>query len=622
MMGSRFRFILTIFFVSTYLVQKGSSQNVVAVKVQNLFKMQHGLGWPHTLRVAQGNEALLKLDRTLEQQNSCEITPPSGLTFNINSPPSTRYTKWTDGCGVRVRNVTMNDEGRWRLTANGSNKLTGWTELFVEESKTSYSASPISLQDGQTEAKIELTTLENSYCLVKKPFAESSLVPGQCSVTLDRTTRAIQGVWNVQLGLPGQIVELELQRQITVETERLDVGYVTDKIENKMHLYCNILHTSKNITFCRFQKSSENIGYNVVDGLSDGRHSYYGEGFAKKHCGITIEKPTAKDYGTWRCSVGVQMWEGTTIRSQPPMQALVSVAPDTRSSRIARELQNSEMEDIRTIFVQKNMTFTIMCRASISLSYCWFQHPNGTQYTPGRLETDDQLFWYTGENLQVGDCGISFAHVTSEDAGKWTCHMGPREQLGVEIIDSVFLRVTGPLAANKKEVVANIGGSATLFCHTANGNRPLEYCRFLSPTFVGIRVDQSVSESSAILNRYYFTPNRSLDYGDCSLTINPVYEEDIGEWTCAALINEEILESRDHITVYASVASAPQFTAGIVGMSVGVVLLLVALAGVLWYRRYRPTFPWSRTRAPSSMNNFSMNTRTSNASSLESDRSN
>ncbi|KPJ01911.1 hypothetical protein RR46_05120 [Papilio xuthus] len=584
--------------------------------------MQHGLGWPHTLRVAQGNEALLKLDRILEKQNSCEITPPSGLTFNVNSPPNTRYTKWTDGCGVRIRNVSMNDEGRWRLTAHGSNKLTGWTELFVEESKLSYTASPISLQDGQTEAKIELTTLENSYCLVKKPFAESSLVSGHCSVTLDRTTRAIQGVWNVQLRLPGQIAELELQRHITVETERLDVGYITEKSEDKMHLYCNILHTSKNITFCRFQKSSENIGYNVVDGLSDGRRSYFGEGFAKKHCGMTIEKPTAKDYGTWRCSVGVQMWVGTTIRSQPPMQALISVAPDSRSSRITRDLQNSKMEDIRTIFVQNNMTFTIMCRATISLSYCWFQHPNGTQYTPGRLESENQLFWYTGENFQVGDCGISFAHVTPEDAGKWTCHMGPREQLGVEIMDSVLIRVTGPLAANKKEVVAQIGGSATLFCHTANGNRPLDYCRFLSPTFVGIRVDQTVNESSAILNRYYFTPNRSLDYGDCSLTINPVHEDDIGEWTCAALISEEILESRDSITVYASVESATRFTAGIIGMSVGVVVLLMALVGVLWYRRYRPTFFWRRRNAASSMDNISMNTHTSNTGSVESDRRN
>lgn len=87
--------ILTLFFVnkflvSIYLVQNGSSQNVVDVKVQNLFKMQHGLGWPHTLRVAQGNEALLKLDRILENQNSCDITTPSGLSFNVNNPPNSR----------------------------------------------------------------------------------------------------------------------------------------------------------------------------------------------------------------------------------------------------------------------------------------------------------------------------------------------------------------------------------------------------------------------------------------------------------------------------------------------------------------------------------------------------
>lgn len=52
--------------------------------------MQHGLGWPHTLRVAQGNEALLKLDRILENQNSCDITTPSGLSFNVNNPPNSR----------------------------------------------------------------------------------------------------------------------------------------------------------------------------------------------------------------------------------------------------------------------------------------------------------------------------------------------------------------------------------------------------------------------------------------------------------------------------------------------------------------------------------------------------
>ena len=54
--------------------------------------------------------------------------------------------------------------------------------------------------------------------------------------------------------------------------ERLDVGYVREADNHKLHLYCNILHTTKNITFCRFQKTTEVSGFNVLDGLSDGRY--------------------------------------------------------------------------------------------------------------------------------------------------------------------------------------------------------------------------------------------------------------------------------------------------------------------------------------------------------------
>ncbi|CAG5056006.1 unnamed protein product [Parnassius apollo] len=600
--------VIALFFVTICMVQRVLSQDLINIEVKNLLKMQHGLGWPYVLRVAEGNEALLRLDKKLEDLKSCDITTPFGLTFDVQSPPSNRYAKWSDGCGVRIRSIAMTDEGRWRMTATaGNNSFTGWSEVYVEESKSTYSAAPIALRDGETETEVELTSLENSYCLVSKPFSESSLVPGHCSVTLDRATRAIQGSWNILLGLPGQVSELEVQRQVTVETERLDVGYVYDRSENKLHLYCNILHTSKNITFCRFQKTSESFGYNIGDGLSDGRHSYYGDGFALKQCGLTLENPTANDYGTWRCSVGVQMWEGNVIRPQTPMQALISVPQDAVGLRIAGQIRNSDDEDVRTIFVQSYMPFTITCKANVSLSYCWFQHPNGTQYTPAQRLDEEQLFWYTGESLQTGDCGITFSHTTSEDAGKWICHMGPRDQLGIEITDHVVLRVTGSLAANKKEVGTNIGRTATLYCHTANGNRPLDYCRFLSPNFVGIRIDESVTENSAILNRYYFTPNRSLDYGDCSLTISPVNEEDIGVWTCAALIDQETLEGRDVITLYIDASTAPLFTAGIVGISLGAVVLVVALVGVLLYKRYWPKLPWRRTSSPSSsVDNFSM----------------
>lgn len=49
---------------------------------------------------------------------------------------------------------------------------------------------------------------------------------------------------------------------------------------------------------------------------------------------MTIEQPTSQDYGTWRCSVGVQQWIDNAIRQQSPMQALISVTPTGRTSKI------------------------------------------------------------------------------------------------------------------------------------------------------------------------------------------------------------------------------------------------------------------------------------------------
>ncbi|XP_072942095.1 uncharacterized protein [Epargyreus clarus] len=544
--------------------------------------MQQGIGWPHTLNVTEGNEALLRLSSPLANQQSCDVTTPTGLSFNVQSPPSNRFESWSDSCGVRVRNIGKADEGRWRLTATrGDHSITGWTEVHVRDKIPSYSGSPISLQDGEMKATIDLTTLHNSYCIVAKPFSESSLVPGHCSVTLDRATRAVQGNWNVLLGLPGQVSELPVSRQIAVETERLDVGYVHDTSAYKLHMYCNVLHTTKNITFCRFQKTSESFGYNIVDGLSDGSHSYYGEGFPQRQCGMTIENPSPQDYGTWRCSLGLQMWVGTNIVQQNPMQALISVAPNTRSN----DFRNNGNEK-RKIFVQENMSFTIMCRAQVSLQYCWFQHPNGSQFTPLKLENEQQPFWYSGESLQTGDCGITFKNSANEDAGDWICHMGPRDQLGLEVTDQVEVRVTGPLAANDQEIEVAIGGEATLYCHTANGKRPLDYCRFLSPKRIGINIDSRITEANAILDRFYFTPGRKLDYGDCSLNIKRVLPEDVGEWACAAVINTESVESIDKI-VLSVPQNAPQLRAGIIGMSVGLVVLGSILVAFMWYK-YRP----------------------------------
>ncbi|XP_047989250.1 uncharacterized protein LOC125228638 [Leguminivora glycinivorella] len=351
--------------------------------------MQQGLGVPHSLQVAAGHEALMRLRKELPNPK-CTVTTPMGVVFDVKTPPDSRFESWSGNCGLRVRNVALADEGRWRLTAtSGDQTISGWIEVYVEADKTSYTAPPISLQDGQSHANVELTTLDSMYCMVAQPASESSLVPGHCEVTLDRITRAVKGNWDVLLGLPGKINELHVQRQVAVEAERLDVGYIHDTNANKIHLYCNILVTEKNITFCRFQRTNAASGYNVMDGLSDGAHSYYGQGFDQRHCGMTIEEPTAQDFATWRCTVGVQALEGSIIQQKTPLQALISVSS---SNRMVRSTDSTDDTEIPTVFTQLDKEFTVMCRADRALRYCWFQHPNGEQYTPLPLVDENQVF--------------------------------------------------------------------------------------------------------------------------------------------------------------------------------------------------------------------------------------
>lgn len=47
------------------------------------------------------------------------------------------------------------------------------------------------------------------------------------------------------------------------------------------------------------------------------------------HCGITVERPTAQDFSSWRCSVGVTEYDRDNVLQRSAMQALISVTPQT-----------------------------------------------------------------------------------------------------------------------------------------------------------------------------------------------------------------------------------------------------------------------------------------------------
>lgn len=72
---------------------------------------------------------------------------------------------------------------------------------------------------------------------MEQPFSEGSLVAGHCGVSLPRATRAVQGVWNVFLGIPGRVQEVHIERQVNVKGEcKIIITYKT-AIHNVINMF-------------------------------------------------------------------------------------------------------------------------------------------------------------------------------------------------------------------------------------------------------------------------------------------------------------------------------------------------------------------------------------------------
>ena len=71
-------------------LHNGHGQTSYDVRVGNLLHMQQGIGWPLHLNVAEGHDALMQLSEHLENQQTCEVTTPAGIKFNVHSPPANR----------------------------------------------------------------------------------------------------------------------------------------------------------------------------------------------------------------------------------------------------------------------------------------------------------------------------------------------------------------------------------------------------------------------------------------------------------------------------------------------------------------------------------------------------
>lgn len=75
----------------------GETVNVIKLQFEHKLIAQNGLAWPPMVKVAVGNEALIKLKTSLEGQSSCVVRSPRGQEFDIfNTPPSDKLVIGTE----------------------------------------------------------------------------------------------------------------------------------------------------------------------------------------------------------------------------------------------------------------------------------------------------------------------------------------------------------------------------------------------------------------------------------------------------------------------------------------------------------------------------------------------
>ncbi|XP_063380337.1 uncharacterized protein LOC134666958 [Cydia fagiglandana] len=224
------------------------------------------------------------------------------------------------------------------------------------------------------------------------------------------------------------------------------------------------------------------------------------------------------------------------------------------------------------ILALENEWIDIQCKQDTPMAYCGFVHPSGKRFS------------FSGRELTNGHCAIPIK-ATRQDVGEWRCHIG-RKLTGVEDQQIIELRVVDKLAAIRNNITTVHRKDVTLECATTEGYKPLSYCRFEPPNGPPFSIDSAINYTTPILGRYYFPQNKSLDRGDCAVTIRKVKYEDVGIWTCGAGLSDgnEYTDTVELIVegIYTmSTASATGVTFGAIG--IGAFLLVLGYLG--WKKR-------------------------------------
>ncbi|XP_049810272.1 uncharacterized protein LOC126253157 [Schistocerca nitens] len=180
------------------------------------------------IAVVQNEEALIRLSERFPGMESCFVMSPKGNWTFTDKPEKyeetssqenvTFWGNFTAGdCGVRIRNVSMSDDGSWSLISiqtNGNYCESTEVELKYiapEDKNVKVSAGSRLSWDSMVDGA--------SYCSIKKPDGTPyyEMFAGYCKVDIDKAYYGDAGAWTVLLGFDGKMEEVEVTVNVEIE---------------------------------------------------------------------------------------------------------------------------------------------------------------------------------------------------------------------------------------------------------------------------------------------------------------------------------------------------------------------------------------------------------------------
>lgn len=361
-------------------------------------------------------------------------------------------------------------------------------------------------------------------CKITTPTKRTATSAQGCTYRADVVTDAYAGNWTFEYWVQGEMMSRVTTRLVrVVETSKwpqLLVGSVTqsERFERGIDIRCE---RTNGVLYhhCKFMRP-DGIELQVEPGVGTQEYTYLDT------CAITIVEPAQRDFGMWKCSDGVN----TTF-------LLVSNGTDynTITSWVGEH----------PYYVKRGDTVELTCGMNAPLQYCWFNGPNGMlPFSTVVQDYGPSKYVYDPAVLQNGTCKLIIYNVDFEYRDNlMSCWLGVEGMLDYELSVSVIISDTYMTIEDLYGwQYINTGKTTTVNCHSVPKGQPIEYCRFVRPDGQGISLIPGYSNVSLD----YSYDGAGLLAGDCGILIHSVVYDDIGKWTCMAMLqNDPTRESFD-----------------------------------------------------------------------------